>query len=198
MKIENIRSKFLEKVNQIKNSQEFEELRIKYLGRKGFIQELYSSMPKLSPEDRPTFGKEVNDLRNEIEGKIEELKTRFAKKKTEKILDTSLPGRAPFIGRKHPLTQVQEDIKRFFLRLGFSVADGPDVETDFYNFTALNFPENHPARAMQDTLFISNDIVLRTHTSPVQIRTHPEPRLPRDGGTQPARNQLANLERSTL
>jgi len=169
--IESIRSDFLEKVNQVKSAQEFEALRIKFLGRKGFIQELFSSMPNINPKDRPKFGKQVNDLRKEIEKKIEELKAKFIKKKSEKILDTTLPGRMPFVGRKHPLTQVLEEMKRFFLHLGFSIADGPDVETDYYNFTALNFPENHPARAMQDTLFITENILLRTHTSPVQIRT---------------------------
>jgi len=169
--IRDIRTTFSEEVLKVKTAQEFESIRIKYLSKKGLIQELYASMSQIDPKDRPVYGKEVNELRKFIEEKIEALKSKFVIKKSEEILDTSLPGRRPFIGRKHPLTQVLDEVKRFFLRLGFSIEDGPDVETDYYNFTALNFPENHPARAMQDTLFITDKVLLRTHTSPVQIRT---------------------------
>jgi len=166
-----LQTAFSEEIVKVKTVQEFEAIRIKYLSKKGVIQELYASMPQIDPKDRPTFGKEVNDLRQYVEKKIGELKTQFEKKKSKEVLDFTLPGRMPFVGRKHPLTQVLDEVKRFFLQLGFSIADGPDVETDYYNFTALNFPKNHPARAMQDTLFISDAVLLRTHTSPVQIRT---------------------------
>ena len=170
-KISQIKETFLSEIEKIKNILEFEAVRVKYLGKKGIIQELYTQMRNLSPDERPRLGKEINDARQLIESRIEELKTKFSRKKSQQKIDLSLPGRMPSLGRKHPLTQILDDIKVFFLRLGFAVADGPEVETDYYNFSALNFPDNHPARAMQDTLFISDQILLRTHTSPVQIRT---------------------------
>jgi phenylalanyl-tRNA synthetase alpha chain len=170
-KFESIKNEFLTDFETISNSKEFEALRIKYLGKKGIIQGLYGMMRESAPADKPKLGKEINELKNFIEEKIQQLKNSYSSKRIGEKLDISLSGRKPSIGRKHPLTQVLDDIKRFFLSLGFSVADGPDVETDYYNFTALNFPPNHPARAMQDTLFISENILLRTHTSPVQIRT---------------------------
>jgi phenylalanyl-tRNA synthetase alpha chain len=170
-KIGNIKNEFLRNLQSITDPGEFEALRVKYLGRKGIIQELYSHLKNASAEERPLLGKEINDLRSFVESGIEDLKSRFSVKKVKQKEDITLPGRMPAVGRKHPLTLVLNDIKKYFIRLGFTVADGPDVETDFFNFTALNFPENHPARAMQDTLFISEKILLRTHTSPVQIRT---------------------------
>jgi phenylalanyl-tRNA synthetase alpha chain len=168
---ETIKKEFLSDFEKTSNTQEFESLRIKYLGKKGIIQGLYGMMREVSPKEKPRLGKEINDIRSFVEEKIQELKSKYSVKKTGERLDTTLPGRKPVVGRKHPLTLVLDDVKKFFLRLGFSVADGPDVETDYYNFTALNFPPNHPARAMQDTLFINENILLRTHTSPVQIRT---------------------------
>ncbi len=170
-KIGNIKNNFLSVLDSVNNAQGYESLRVKYLGRKGLIQELYSQLKDAPPEERPALGKEINILRSFIESKTEQLKSRFSIKKVKQKEDITLPGRTPAVGRKHPLTLVLNDIKKYFIRLGFTVADGPDVETDFFNFSALNFPENHPARAMQDTLFISENIVLRTHTSPVQIRT---------------------------
>ncbi|MEJ2049807.1 MAG: phenylalanine--tRNA ligase subunit alpha, partial [Calditrichota bacterium] len=170
-KISQIKSSFLSEIQNIKNQQEFESLRVTYLGRKGRIQELYQSLKSADPAERPKLGKEINDIRTLIEEKLEELKPKFSRKVARKKLDYTLPGRIPFIGRKHPLTQILDEIKQFFLNLGFNIAEGPEVETDFYNFGALNFPKNHPARDMQDTLFITEDILLRTHTSPVQIRT---------------------------
>ena len=170
-KFETIKSDFLADLKVISNVKDFEALRVKYLGKKGIIQGLYSMMRDVPPVEKPKWGKEINELKNFIEGNVQQLKSEYSSKKTGEKLDITLSGRKPAVGRKHPLTQVLDDIKRFFTNLGFSVADGPDVETDYYNFTALNFPPNHPARAMQDTLFISENILLRTHTSPVQIRT---------------------------
>jgi phenylalanyl-tRNA synthetase alpha chain len=170
-KISQIKSSFLSEIQNIKNQQEFESLRVTYLGRKGRIQELYQSLKSADPAERPKLGKEINDIRTLIQEKLEEIKPKFSRKTVSKKPDYTLPGRMPFIGRKHPLTQILDEIKQFFLNLGFNIAEGPEVETDFYNFGALNFPKNHPARDMQDTLFITEDILLRTHTSPVQIRT---------------------------
>ena len=155
----------------MKDVQAFEALRVKYLGRKGLVQGLFKQMKDIAPEDRPQFGKLINELKQFVETRINELKPQFAQRKRKETLDLSLPGRRPPVGKKHPLTQVLDDSKRFFLGLGFTIADGPEVETDWYNFEALNIPKNHPARDMQDTLYITEDILLRTHTSPVQIRT---------------------------
>ncbi len=169
--ISEIRKSFLNDIKNIKSEHDFEALRVKYLGKKGAVQGLFQLLKDADPQTRPVIGKHVNEIRDYIDSQLKELKPKFAARKKTQKLDTTLPGRMPYIGRKHPLTQTLDDIKRFFLGLGFSVADGPEVETDFYNFEALNIPKNHPARDMQDTLYITDDIVLRTHTSPVQIRT---------------------------
>jgi phenylalanyl-tRNA synthetase alpha chain len=171
VKIAEIRETFQKEAVSIQNTQGVEALRIKYLGKKGLIQNLYQNLKDIEPKDRPKVGKEINDLREIVETQLKALKSKFLLTKSEDRFDLTLPGRMPAIGRKHPLTKTLDEIKQYFIRLGFSVADGPEVETDFFNFSALNFPENHPARAMQDTLFITDDILLRTHTSPVQIRT---------------------------
>ena len=170
-KIADIKSIFLKEVDTIETSQDYETLRVKYLGRKGVVQDLYKTLKDIDPKDRPVFGKEINELKQVIDSQLQNLKSKFTLTSKAQRIDPTLPGRIATIGRKHPLTQVLDEIKRYFLRLGFTVADGPEVETDFFNFSALNFPRNHPARAMQDTLFITDDIMLRTHTSPVQIRT---------------------------
>jgi phenylalanyl-tRNA synthetase alpha chain len=169
--VEQIKRDFLNEIEKIKDSLDVENLRIRYLGKKGLIQDLYKGLGKLSPQERPQLGKQINDLRDYIHEKLQIFRDKFAVRKVSIKLDYTLPGRKPAVGRKHPLTQTLDDIKRFFLGFGFVVADGPEVETDYYNFEALNMPKNHPARDMQDTLYITDDLVLRTHTSPVQIRT---------------------------
>lgn len=170
-RINKIKESFVSDIEKINTSADFESIRVKYLGKKGAIQDLYRLLKDVDVAEKPIIGKEINMLKQIVESHLQELKTKFKVVQKEEKYDTSLPGRIPSLGSKHPLTQVLDEIKRYFLRLGFSVADGPEVETDFFNFAALNFPENHPARAMQDTLFITEDILLRTHTSPVQIRT---------------------------
>lgn len=170
-KINQIRAEFIQDLGNIRNNQDFEAIRVKYLGRKGFIQNLYASLREVDAENRPLVGKAINDVKAFIENKLEELRAGFTTTTSREKLDLTLPGRLASAGRKHPLTLVMDDVKKFFLRLGFTIADGPEVETDYYNFSALNFPQHHPARAMQDTLFISSEVLLRTHTSPVQIRT---------------------------
>ncbi|MEJ2634148.1 MAG: phenylalanine--tRNA ligase subunit alpha [Calditrichia bacterium] len=170
-KTSKIRQDFLKDLETVKKADDFENIRVKYLGKKGLVQDLFKQMKDIEPSERPQFGKQINEIKNFIEGRLEELKPAFTAKKKKIKVDTTLPGRRPPVGRKHPLTQTLDDIKRFFLGLGFAVADGPEVETDFYNFEALNIPPNHPARDMQDTLYITEEIMLRTHTSPVQIRT---------------------------
>ncbi len=147
-------------------------LRIKYLGRKGVITSLLRSLKDLPAEDRPALGKISNQLKSEIEQiftkKTEELGA--VRREKREFFDYTLPGGRQWQGRLHPITLVGEKIIQIFYGMGFEVAKGPDVETDYYNFSALNFPPDHPARDMQDTFYIKGDLLLRTHTSPVQVR----------------------------
>jgi phenylalanyl-tRNA synthetase alpha chain len=170
-KIEQIRAQFEKDVASVNNAQSLENVRVNYLGRKGQVTELLKMLGKVAPEERPQIGKMLNELRREVEEKLTQLKANFATTTKSTSIDLSLPGRKPRIGRLHPLTQIRMEIKKIFSRLGFSVAEGPEVESDYYNFEALNTPKLHPARSMQDTFYISEELMLRTHTSPVQIRT---------------------------
>ncbi|MEX0599103.1 MAG: phenylalanine--tRNA ligase subunit alpha [Rhodothermales bacterium] len=152
-----------------------EEFRIKYLGRKsGLITDLFKEIRNVEPADRAAFGQQVNALKQLAEQRLEhfEANLRDAETTRKRNVDLTLPGRPPAPrGSIHPITQTLEDIKRVFARFGFAVAEGPEIESEWYNFTALNFPPDHPARDMQDTFFVEADrVVLRTHTSPVQIR----------------------------
>ncbi|WP_196603646.1 phenylalanine--tRNA ligase subunit alpha [Pectinatus haikarae] len=155
---------------------ELNEQRVKYLGKKGSLTAILRGMGKVSPEDRPRIGQLVNDVRSELEASLEnrqsalkadELSTRLA---TEKI-DVTLPGRRHEIGHLHPLTLTLNKLKGIFRNMGYSIAEGPQIETDYFNFEALNLPKDHPARDMQDSFYITEDILMRTQTSPVQART---------------------------
>lgn len=156
--------------------EELNEIRVRYLGKKGELTQVLRGMGSLSAEERPRIGQVANEVRASIE---EELAARTAALKElvkeqrlrSEGIDVTLPGTPVLPGGKHPLTMVQEEIQEIFLGLGFSIAEGPEIETDYYNFEALNLPKDHPARDMQDTFFISSEILLRTHTSPVQVRT---------------------------
>ena len=155
---------------------ELEELRVRFLGKKGELTAILKQMGSLSPEDRPVVGQLVNEVRSELEENIskkaEELKTAaMAQKLRDEAIDVTLPGKKQELGHKHPLTLVLDDIKQMFLGMGFDIVRGPEVETDYYNFEALNIPKDHPARDTQDTFYITENILLRTQTSPVQIRT---------------------------
>lgn len=158
------------------NIQDLNAVRVKFLGKKGNLTEVMRGMGKLPPEERPAVGQMANKFRNEIEtfldSRLEILKEeqKNSKLKEEKI-DVTLPGSSLVMGRKHPLTTVLREIEDIFLGLGFTIAEGPEVELDYYNFEALNLPKDHPARDMQDTFFINEQVLLRTHTSPVQVRT---------------------------
>lgn len=155
---------------------DIEQLRIKYLGKKGELTAILKQMGKLTPEERPVIGQLANEVRtfieDAIESKVQELneKKQLEQLKAEK-LDVTLPGKKPVLGAKHPLTIVLDEIKEIFVGMGFDIVEGPEVETDYYNFEALNMPKNHPARDTQDTFYINDNIVLRTQTSPVQVRT---------------------------
>ncbi len=155
---------------------ELEDLRIRFLGKKGELTAILKQMGQLSPEERPVIGQLANEVRADIERELEkrvgELKKEMAQAQIKaETIDVTMPGEPISMGQKHPLSKVLDEIKEIFLGMGFSIAEGPEVEYDYYNFEALNIPKNHPARDTQDTFYINDNIVLRTQTSPVQIRT---------------------------
>ncbi|MCK5520100.1 MAG: phenylalanine--tRNA ligase subunit alpha, partial [Candidatus Marinimicrobia bacterium] len=170
LKADQIRKQFLEEVISI-GSDKIEALHSAYLGRKGSINSLFSLMGKAEPELRKKLGQVINNLKNEIETKLNEAKLQFVnKEKVEKAPDLSMDAYPIPIGTRHPLTKAMDDIIKIFTRLGFDIATGYEVETDWFNFESLNFPPNHPARDMQDTFYTGENTMLRTHTSPVQTR----------------------------
>ncbi|MDK2901683.1 MAG: phenylalanyl-tRNA synthetase alpha chain [Thermosediminibacterales bacterium] len=157
------------------NFEELEKIRIEYLGKKGKLTQVLRGMGKLPPEERPLIGQLANQIREELENQIEDVKKEIKEKEKhaklkQEVIDITIPGRKYNIGKKHPLTLILEDIKGFFIGMGYEVVEGPEIELDYYNFEALNIPENHPARDMQDTFYINDKILLRTQTSPVQVR----------------------------
>lgn len=155
---------------------EVEKQRVYYLGRKGELTLILRGMKDLSPAERPVVGKQANEVRSRLEAFIRERLTRLkdqlrSGRLREEQIDVTMPGTRPRAGNKHPLTLILEEIVELFTGLGYTVVEGPEIESDYYNFEALNLPKIHPARDMQDTLYITEDILLRTHTSPVQVRT---------------------------
>ncbi len=163
-------------VNKASDEQGLLSIKARYLGKKGEITSILKEMGSLPPSERPAFGQLVNLVKDSLEKAVEERLVFLRKRATKEALkgekvDITLPGRRMPVGKRHPLTQVMDDVVGIFTRIGYSVADGPEIETDYYNFEALNIPKDHPARDMQDTFYISDEKVLRTHTSPVQIRT---------------------------
>ncbi|MBD7913668.1 phenylalanine--tRNA ligase subunit alpha [Clostridium sp. Sa3CUN1] len=157
------------------NSAKLEEIRVKYLGKKGELTTILRSMGGLSKEERPVVGKLVNEVKKEVEDKIEEMLTSIKEKEknaklASEVIDISMPGKKNIIGKRHPLDLTLESMKDIFISMGFTVEEGPEVELDYYNFEALNIPKNHPARSEQDTFYVNDNLVLRTQTSPVQIR----------------------------
>ena len=166
---------FLKELKSAKSLIELQQLRVKYLGKKGLVTSRLKSLSSISPELRPEYGKAINDVKGFI---TEELENREADLRSEEhkrlilseTLDITLPGKFTPFGREHPVNTVLAEIIGIFVPMGFEVKEGPEVELDYYNFEALNMPKDHPARDMQDTLYISEEVVLRTHTSPVQIR----------------------------
>ncbi|HSF05952.1 MAG TPA: phenylalanine--tRNA ligase subunit alpha [Methylomirabilota bacterium] len=163
-------------IARAESSADLEQLRVRYLGRQGRLTLLLRSLGALPARERPLVGAAANEAKRELEALLELRlgETREAERRQERArqrLDLTLPGRRPPVGSRHPLTQIQDEIIGIFAGLGFSVAEGPEVEDDYHNFEALNIPRDHPARDMQDTFYLSEDTLLRTHTSPVQIRT---------------------------
>lgn len=174
--LERLKEEALVLIDKAPDEQELISVKARYLGKKGEITAIMKEMGSLSPSERPAFGQLVNVVKDTLEAAFTRRLLSIKKRATEDSLkkekvDITLPGRRVPIGKRHPLSIVMEEVVGIFTRIGFSVADGPEIETDYYNFEALNIPKDHPARDMQDTFYISEDIVLRTHTSPVQIRT---------------------------
>ena len=174
-KIARVREQAITAVRAAQTPDELEQARIRYIGKKGELTQLLRGMGQVPPEERPIIGQLVNAARDAVETELAARRQELAAAALEarlaaETLDVTLPGWGPVLGRRHPLTQVLDEIKRIFTGLGFEVVEGPEIETDWYNFEALNIPPDHPARDMQDTFFVTDDIVLRTQTSPVQIR----------------------------
>lgn len=173
--IEDLKQTFLDELKSAGNLADLSNLRVKYLGKKGIITSHVKSLSTISPSERPLFGKKINEIKQFIEQECD-TKESFLKndelknKLLSEAIDITLPGKFIPPGREHPLNKTLSEIVDIFIRMGFSVEEGPEVELDWYNFEALNIPRDHPARDMQDTFYINEDVVLRTHTSPVQVR----------------------------
>lgn len=174
--LQRIKEVALAAIKSANDAQALQDVRVKYLGKKGEVTALLKGLGKLSPEERPKMGALVNEVRQALEAELDALKASMeaaalnARLEEEKI-DITLPGRAPKTGHIHPLTTVNEMIEEFFMKMGYTVEEGPEVEQDYYNFECLNLPKDHPARDMQDSFYITENFLLRTHTSPVQART---------------------------
>ena len=175
-KLQGILQTAKEQLAAAKDSRALDEARVKFLGKKGELTALLKGMKDVAAEERPVVGQLINDVRAEIETIIDKQKklieqAALEKKLEAETIDVTLPGEDVVIGKKHPLNIVLDEFKEIFLGLGFSIAEGPEVELDHYNFEALNIPKDHPARDTQDTFYISDNVVLRTQTSPMQVRT---------------------------
>ena len=174
-KLEQIRQTAIDVLEKAEDMNALEEARIKFLGKKGEVTAAMKEMRNLSAEERPVIGALANEIRANIEKHIDEKKSELQAKLEEiklkaEVIDVTMPGRAQSVGKLHPLTKVMNNIKDTFIGMGFEIADGPEVELDYYNFEALNIPKNHPARDTQDTFYVSDNVVLRTQTSGMQVR----------------------------
>ena len=181
--LEAIRAAANQQLQQAKDLRELDDLRVRFLGKKGELTAILKRMGSLSAEERPVIGQLANQIRESVEGELaartQALKAALqAERLRAEAIDVTMPGTAPAPGRQHPLSIVLDEMKEIFLGMGFDVVQGPEVETDYYNFEALNLPKDHPARDTQDTFYISENILLRTQTSPVQIRTMEERKPP--------------------
>jgi phenylalanyl-tRNA synthetase alpha chain len=182
-KLKEIREKALSDIKSLDNLDNLENIRVKYMGKKGELTLLLREMGKLPQEERPIIGQLANEIREDIEKELsiakDRLKEEMKKEKIEKEkIDISISKKSRKIGHRHPLLSTIEELENLFISMGFSVIDGPEIETVEYNFDALNSPENHPSRDLSDTFYINEDILLRTQTSPVQIRAMKEMALP--------------------
>ncbi len=170
-----LKKAFQEELGTVAGLEDLQKLKAKFSGRKGMVSAHLKKISALPPKKRSQFGSTLNEIKKFIEDEVIKLEASLKagvqqKRLQTEFLDISLPGRRQLFGREHPINQVLTEVKDIFISMGFDVEDGPEVELDYYNFEALNIPKDHPARDMQDTFYVSEDIVLRTHTSPVQIR----------------------------
>lgn len=173
--LQKIRLEAFESLNNISDLKVLEDLRVKFLGKKGELTQILKGMGALSAEERPILGQIANEVRSAIEAKIDETKVFLASKQQDiklksEAIDVTIPGTSYKLGHRHPITKVTEELKLIFIGMGYEIAEGPEVELDYFNFEALNTPENHPAKDEQDTFYINDKILLRTQTSPVQVR----------------------------
>ena len=174
--LQSLKQMAVAELSKVTQMEELNDLRVKYLGKKGSLTSALKGMGALSAEERPRIGQVVNDIRAELDQIITTKSDGFkqaelARKLASEKIDVTLPGRKVNVGHKHPLTVTLERIKDIFMRMGFTTAEGPEVEQDYFNFEALNLPKDHPARDMQDSFYITEEFLMRTHTSPMQART---------------------------
>ena len=182
-KLAKIREEILKQIDASENLDKLNEVRVSALGKKGALTELLKSMKEVAPEERPKVGQMVNEVRAEIETALETEKAKLEDRVMEarlknEVIDVTLPAKKNSVGHRHPNTIALEEVERIFVGMGYEVVRGPEVEKDYYNFEALNIPKDHPARDEQDTFYINEEIVLRTQTSPVQVRTMEQGKLP--------------------
>ncbi|WP_045000773.1 phenylalanine--tRNA ligase subunit alpha [Shuttleworthella satelles] len=182
-KLEEIRRRTLENIARAGNLEELNEVRLTVLGKRGELKELMKGMRELSAEERPKFGQLVNDVRQMVEQELADRKSKMEeellnRKLASETIDVTLPAKKIKLGHRHPNTRVLDEVERIFIGMGYEVVEGPEIEYDYYNFEALNIPANHPAKDEQDTFYINKDILLRTQTSPVQVRVMEKGKLP--------------------
>ncbi len=173
--LNNIKVQAEKELASVDGMPELENLRVKYLGKKGELTTVLRGMGSLSAEERPLIGQLANEVRGFIENKLDETKKTLMNnerniKLQKEVIDVTMPGKRTQLGTRHPLTMIIDEVKDMFIGMGYEIAEGPEVELDYYNFEALNIPKNHPARDVQDTFYINENIVLRSQTSPVQVR----------------------------
>lgn len=174
--LKSLKAQAAELIQKATDLQALQDARVKFLGKKGEVTALLKGLGKLSAEERPRMGALVNTVRQELEAMIDDVQAKLeaevlAAKLGAEEIDITLPGRATRQGHVHPLTAVNGEIERFFMKMGYTVAEGPEIESDYFNFECLNLPADHPARDMQDSFYITDSVLLRTHTSPIQART---------------------------
>lgn len=182
-KLQSIMKEALTQINSAEKLEQLNDIKIAFLGKKGELTSVLKSMKDVAPEDRPVVGQLVNEARTAIEEKLEEMKAALSKKAREEqikreTIDVTLPGKKPMIGHRHPDTIALEEVEKIFVGMGYEVVEGPEIEYDYYNFEALNIPANHPAKDEQDTFYVNSNILLRTQTSPVQVRVMEQGHLP--------------------
>ncbi|MBQ2754177.1 MAG: phenylalanine--tRNA ligase subunit alpha [Clostridia bacterium] len=181
--LQSIKASAQTEINEIVSAEQLEAFRVKYLGKKGVLTDVLKGMGKLSAEERPVIGQLANEIRNFLEDIVSKMQNEIkAKELEEKIksekIDITMPGEKFVTGGRHPLTLVLDKLKDIFIGMGFSIVEGPEIELDYYNFEALNLPPDHPARDTQDTFYITDNVLLRTQTSPVQVRTMEQQKPP--------------------